>query len=78
MIQQMRFTKIGGKWVSKDGEQGGFFSGNHVEDDGDNQVVVNAEDNGADEHQTSQGDQGNDVPGEAYGAGPSTRSIILP
>jgi len=74
-LRKMGFTKSGSKWVSKDREQGSSFSGNHVEDDGDDQVVANAEDDGADEHQTGQGDQGNVVPGEAYGVGPSTRNM---
>ena len=30
-LRKMGFTKINGKWVSKDGGQGGFSSGLHVE-----------------------------------------------
>ena len=37
-LSNMGFTKIGGKWVSKDGEQGGSSSGNHAEDDGYDQA----------------------------------------
>jgi len=31
----MGFTKIGGKWVSKDGDQVGSSSGAHAEDGGE-------------------------------------------
>ena len=74
-LSNMGFTKIGGKWVSKDGEQGGSSSGNHAEDDGDDQVVANVEDDRVDEHQTGERDHRNDVLGEAYGASPSTGNV---
>jgi len=67
----MGFIKVGGKWVSKDGEQGGSSSGNQAEADEDSQVTPNTGNDGVDEHQNGQGDQGNDVPGKAYGVGPS-------
>jgi len=40
LLSKMGFTKIGGRWVSKDGEQGGSSSGAHVEYDEEDQEVV--------------------------------------
>ena len=62
-LSKMGFIKVGGKCVSKDGEQGGSSSCNQDEVDEDDQVVANTGDDGVDEHQTGQGDQANDVPG---------------
>jgi len=36
-LSKMGFTKIGGRWVSKDGEQGGSSSGAHAEQDEEEQ-----------------------------------------
>jgi len=71
----MRFIKVGGKWISKDGEQGGSSSGNQVGADEDDQAAPNTGDDGVDEHQVGQGDQDNDVAGEAYGVGPGTGNM---
>jgi len=67
-LSKMGFIQVGGKWVSKDGEQDGSSSGNQTEANEDDQAAANTEDDGVDEHQTRNGDQGNDVPGETYGA----------
>ena len=48
-LSNMGFIKVGGKWVSKDGEQGGSSSGNQAEADEYDQAVANT---GDDEHQT--------------------------
>jgi len=61
--------------VSKDGEQKGSSSGNQAEAVEGDQDAPNTGDDGADENQAGQGDQGNDVPGEAYGVGPSTGNM---
>jgi len=39
-LSKMGFTKIGGRWVSKDGEHGGSSSGAHGEHDEEDQEVV--------------------------------------
>jgi len=66
----MGFTKIGGKWVSKDGEHGGSSSGAHAEhDEEDQEVAEGAGVNVQDEDQpapdlgagTSAGNQGNRI-----------------
>ena len=67
-LSKMRFTKIEGKYVSKDGDQAGSSSWIHVEDGGDEQVVATAGDNGDDGHQVGQSNEGLD---EAFNAGPS-------
>jgi len=51
----------------------GVSTGNQAEVDDDDQAAANSGDDGVEKHQTRQGDQGIDVPGEAYGASPSTR-----
>jgi len=43
----MGFTKIGGRWVGKDGEQGGSSSGAHGEHDEEDQEVVEGADDDA-------------------------------
>ena len=67
----MGFTKINGRWVSKDGEHGGSSSGAHAEHDEEDQEVVEGVDvNVKDEEQpivdlgagTSVGHQGNRIP----------------
>ena len=74
-LSKMGFIKVGGKWVSKDRKQEGSSSGNLAKDDGDDQATANAGDDEADEHQSEQGDQGNDVPSEACGVGPSIGNV---
>jgi len=39
-LNKMGFTKIGGKWVSKDGDQAGSSSGAHAEDGGEEKVDI--------------------------------------
>ena len=39
-LSKMGFTKIGGKWVSKDGDQVGSSNGAHVEDGGEKQADI--------------------------------------
>ena len=69
-LSKMGFTKIGGRWVSKDGEQGGSSSGAHAEQDEEEQqaaevVEVDAQDEdqpAADTSAgTSVGNQGNRI-----------------
>jgi len=70
-LSKMGFTKINGRWVSKDGEHGGSSSGAHAEHDEEDQEVVEGVDvNVKDEEQpivdlgagTSVGHQGNRIP----------------
>jgi len=70
-LSKMGFTKINGRWVSKDGEHGGSSSGFHVEHDEEGQKAVKgAGMNVQDEEQpatdlgsrTSVGHQGNKTP----------------
>jgi len=70
-LSEMGFTKIGGRWVSKDGEQGGSSSGAHAEQDEEEQEVAEGVGVDAqDEDQpvagtgagTSAGNQGNRIP----------------
>jgi len=69
-LSKMGFTKIGGRWVSKDGEHGGSSSGTHVEHDEEDQEAPEGVDVDAqDEDQpaaeigagTSAGNQGNRI-----------------
>jgi len=69
-LSKMGFTKIGGKWVSKDGDQAGSSSGIHIEDDGEEPTVARVYAN--DGHQAG---EGNDGPDNAYDAGPSAGNM---
>ena len=69
-LSKMGFTKIGGRWVRKDGEQGGSSSGAHAEQYEEEQEVVKGSDvDSQDEDQpaadtgvgTSAGNQGNKI-----------------
>jgi len=66
-LSKMGFTKIGGKWVSKDGDQAGSSSGFHVANDEEELAAV-AEDDGDDGRQVEQGNVHLD---DAYDVGPS-------
>jgi len=68
----MGFTKIGGKWVSKDGDKAGSSSGIHVKDDEGEPVVVVAGSDGDDRNQVGQDNVGYD---DAFGAGASARNM---
>ena len=70
-LSKMRFTKIGGKWVRKDGDQVGSSSGIHVEDDGENPATATGVD-ADDGHQVGQGNAG---PEDAYDVGPSVGNM---
>jgi len=39
-ISKMGFTKVGGRWVSKDGDQEGSSSGAHIEEENEGQVAA--------------------------------------
>ena len=39
-LSKMGFTKIGGRWISKDGDQGGSSSGVQAEHEEEEQVVA--------------------------------------
>ena len=39
-LSKIGFTKIGGKWISKDGDQVGSSSGAHAEDGGEEQANI--------------------------------------
>jgi len=60
------FTKIGGKWISKDGDQGGSSSCVQAEHEGEKQVVV-AEGAGIDAQENE--------PTADFGVGPSVENI---
>ena len=65
-LRKMGFTKIGGRWVSKDGEQGGSSSGAHAEHDEEEQDVaegadVDAQDEDQPATDTGVGNQGNRI-----------------
>jgi len=64
----MGFTKIGGKWVSKDGEQVGSSCSIHVEDN-------EGEPAGGGEDARYHAEEGNVGPGGAYDVGPSARNM---
>jgi len=64
----MGFTKIGGRWESKDGEHGGSSSGAHAEHDEEDQEVAEGVDVDVQEDKptaegagTSAGNQGNRI-----------------
>ena len=70
LLSKMCFTKIGGRWASKDGEHGGSSSGAHGEHDEEYQEVdEGVDDDAQDEDQpaadigagTSDGNQGNRI-----------------
>jgi len=50
-LSKMGFTKIGERWVSKDGEHGGSSSGAHGEQDEEDQEAANGSDDAQDEDQ---------------------------
>ena len=65
-LSKMGFTKIGGRWVSKDGEHGGSSSGAHGEhDEEDQEAAEGADVNAQDEDQPvadlGAGKQGNRI-----------------
>ena len=64
-LSKMGFTKIGGRWVSKDGEQGGSSSGAHAEHDEEEQDAAEGADVDA---------QDEDQPAADTGAGTSARN----
>jgi len=59
-LRKMGFTKIGGKWVSKDGDQVGSLSGIHAEDDEGEPAATGYH-----------AEEGNAGPGGAYDTGPA-------
>jgi len=70
-LSKMEFTKIRGKWVSKDGVKVGSSTGIHAEDGGEEQFVA-AGDDGDDGNQVGQGNEG---PDEAFNVGPSAGNL---
>jgi len=63
----MGFTKIGGRWVSNDGDQASSPSGVQVENEDEKQVFVDGEDVGVDAH--------DDVTAGAFDIGPSVGNM---
>ena len=57
-LSKMGFTKIGGRWVSKDGEQGGSSSGAHAEHDEEEQDVAEGADVDAQDEDQPVADKG--------------------
>jgi len=64
-LSKMSFTKISGRWVSKDGEHGGSSSGAPGEHDEEDQEAAEGADDGA---------QDDDQPVADIGAGTSDRN----
>jgi len=71
-LSKIGFTKIGGKWVSEEGDQAGSSIRIHAEDGGEEQVTAAAGDDGDDGYQAGQGNEG---PDEAFNACPSAKNL---